>query len=274
MKKPESAGPARFAMQRMAPAADSMPGLGPDIIRVDYVSAHASFSDWALLAPPAKSRTWVVFLHGHGSRGDQIFTKPDLREKWLRPIRGSGLGVAACNLRGNAWMAPEAAEDLHALLRWLRAAHQAGRFLFFSGSMGGTSNLIYATLHPEDCALVAAMGAATDLAAYYHWGRQHKPGIQRQIASAIAQSYGGTPTEKPDVYRKHSPLFSADKLTMPLYLSHGEKDALMPVEQMRALAGRLAKKGNATYVEIKDGNHDSPCFHPPAMEWLLQNAGK
>jgi dipeptidyl aminopeptidase/acylaminoacyl peptidase len=140
--------------------------------------------------------------------------------------------------------------------------------------MGGTANLIYATLYPDDCTVVAALGAATDLGAYYGWGMKHEPGIQRQIAEAIAKSYGGTPEQKADLYRKHSPLFNADRLTMPLYLAHGEKDALMPVEQMRALAAKLSGRSGVAFAEIKGGNHDSPCFYGPAIEWLLQNALK
>ncbi len=259
-----------FVVKTESPASTTMAGLPPDVVRVDYISALDGLSDWALLQPPTTGDTWVVFLHGHRSKGDQIFTRADLTASWLVPIRVAGLGIVSANLRENAWMSPAAADDLHELLGWLRKTHKAGRFLFFSGSMGGTSNLIYATLYPEDCAVVVALGAATDLAEYYAWGMQHAPGIQREIAEAIATSYGGTPDQIPNLYHKHSPLFNANRLTMPLYLAHGEHDALMPVAQMRALAGKLAGKSNGTYVEIPSGNHDSPCFHKPALAWLLQ----
>ena len=249
-----------------------MPGVPPEVVRADYVSAADGLSDWALLEAPAKGDVWLVFLHGYGSKGDQLYTRADLREKWLSAFRAAGLGIVSANLRGNARMCPAAADDLHDLLGWLRKTRKAERFLFFSGSMGGTGNLIYATLYPDDCAAVAALGATTDLAAFYSWGMKHEPGIQRQIAESTVKAYGGTPEEKPDLYRKHSPLHNAERLNMPLYLAHGEQDDLIPVDEMRALAAALAAKPNVTYVEIEGGDHDSPCFHRPAMEWLLRQA--
>jgi len=261
-----------FAVTKESPASDTMPDVPPDVVRLDYVSAVDGLSDWALLSLPAKDDTWVVFLHGYGSVGDQLYTHADLRAKWLPSFLAAGLGILSANLRGNAFMCPAAVEDLHDLLNWLRERHHAKTFLFFSGSMGGISNLIYAMLHPEDCAAVAALGAATNLAEHYAWDMKHESGIQLEIGEAYAKAYGGTPEEKPDFYRNHSPVFNADRYTMPLYLSHGEKDDLIPVEEMRDLAARLSGKSNVTYVEIPGGDHDSPCFYEPAMEWLLKQA--
>jgi len=250
-----------------------MPGLPPEVMRVDYVSAADGMSDWALLETPAKGDIWVVFIHGYGSTGDQLYTHAKLRKKWLPRFRAAGLGIVSVNLRGNVWVAPPTADDLHDLLNWLRKKHKACRFMFFSGSMGGTSNLIYATLYPDDCAAVAALGASTDMAAHYACDIKFEKGtIQREIGEAIAKAYGGTPEERPALYRRNSPLFNADRLTMPLYLAHGEKDALLPVDEMRALAAKLSTKSNVTYVEIPGGDHDSPCFYVPAMEWLLEKA--
>ena len=68
------------------------------------------------------------------------------------------------------------------------------------------------------------------------------------------------------------PAAEPQHLGLQLYLAHGEKDVLMPVEEMRTLAAALAGKSNVIYVEIEGGDHDSPCFYPPAMEWLLEQA--
>ena len=57
----------------------------------------------------------------------------------------------------------------------------------------------------------------------------------------------------------------ANRLTMPVYLAHGEQDALMPVGQARALADRLAGRPSFRYAEIGGGDHDSPL-------WLAQEA--
>lgn len=242
----------------------------PGVLRVSYSSAVDGASDWALAWPPATGRTWAVVLHGHGSHGDQLYTREDVRRAWLTPLRAAGAGILTPNLRDNAWMAPAAATDLHDLLDWARRRFGATRFVFVSGSMGGSGNLIYATLHPGDCAAVVALGAATDLAAYHDWCAQQTGAIQRQVAAAIETAYGGPPARKPELYRQHSPLYQTARLTMPVFLAHGERDTLMPVSQMRALAAELAGRQDCVYSEMVKGGHDAPLTCQPAMDWLIK----
>jgi pimeloyl-ACP methyl ester carboxylesterase len=261
-----------FAVTNEAAANAFTPAVPDGVARVDYASGVDGAGDWALAWPPATGHAWVVVLHGHGADGAQLYTRADIREHWLKPLRAAGLGVLTVNLRGNAWMSPPAAADLHDLLGWLRKHHGADRFLFISGSMGGTGNLTYATLHPEDCAAVVALGTSTDLAAYCGWCLSHTNGILPEIGQAMLRAYGGPPDELPELYRRHSPLFNAERLTMPVFVAHGEQDALMPVTQARALAAKLKGRPTFTYVEVPGGNHDSPLFCREAIDWLLKQA--
>jgi pimeloyl-ACP methyl ester carboxylesterase len=244
------------------------------IRRIDYRSGRDGLADWALARPPAKGGIWLVCLHGHGSHGDQLYTRRDIRERWLPEFLDRGLGVLTPNRRDNAWMGPAAVADLDDLLGLVRAEFGASAFLFASGSMGGTGNLIYAALRPQNVAGVIARGAATDLSSYHAWCRERqadKP-VLGEIADAIAMSYGGVPEAVPASYAAHSALALADRLTMPLFLSHGAADAVIPVSQMRALVGRLAHHPRLVYQEIPDGNHDSPLHArttPHALDWLL-----
>lgn len=255
-----------------SPANIVNPSITGGVVRVTYVSPRDNLEDWALVLPPATGRTWAVVLHGHGSHGDQLYTREDIRQHWLNPLRAAGLGLLTPNLRDNAWMSPAAVGDLHDLLGWVRTRYGAQRFVFLSGSMGGAGNLIYATLHPEDCAAVVALGATTDLAAYHAWLAGHTNGIQPQIAVAVAQAYGGTPAQLPDLYRRHSSFFQRERLTMPIFTAHGEYDVLMPVDQLRQLAAQLKGRPNFTYEEVPKGNHDSPLFLKSAMTWFIKQA--
>ncbi len=244
------------------------------IRRIDYRSGRDGFADWALARPPATGHIWLVCLHGHGSQGDQLYTRRDIRERWLPEFLNRDLGVLTPNLRGNAWMGPAAVADLDDLLGLVRAEFGAGAFLFASGSMGGTGNLIYAALRPRNVAGVLARGAASDLAGYHAWCRERQVGqpVLGEIADAIAVAYGGPPETTPAAYAAHSALAQADRLTMPLFLAHGAADAVIPVSQMRALVGRLAQHPRLVYHEIPDGNHDSPLHAqttPHALDWLL-----
>lgn len=239
------------------------------VLRIDYRSATDRIVDWALVWPGERRDLWIVVIHGHGSSGDQLFTRQDVREAWLGPFRQSGAGLLCVNLRGNAWMCPPAALDLHDLLTHMRLDWGLERTLFCSGSMGATSNLIYAVLHPNDVQGIVARGAATDLASYHRWCLSQDRPILGEIARAIVCSYAGTPDERPAVYQQHSALYHADRLTMPIYFTHGAADATIPVSQAQALAQRLAGSPRFVYREIPNGGHDSPLTETDGFGWVL-----
>ena len=251
-------------------------GFPEGLLRLDYRSPVDGLPDWAmLLEPRQETHTWIVVIHGHGSKGNQLYVRPDLQQYWLPEFLQRGYGILTPTLRGNAWMSPAAVQDLDALLLFVQQKFSAERFIFASGSMGGTSNLIYASLRPKNVAGIIARGAVCDLSTYHAFCRlqpdtpeaalfdqeemKRTQQIRQEIADSLELHYGGTPSEKPELYRAHSPLFHTEKLfNIPLYLVHGTADALMPVSQSRRLAGALAEHPRFTYIEIPGGNHDSP----------------
>jgi len=262
----------RIIIDRIAPAVG--PAFPPRLERIDYTSAADGFKDWALvLASPEP--TWIVMIHGHGSTGDQLFTRPDVRDAWL-PLFRAGHGILTLNLRGNAWMSPAAADDVHALLAEIRARYGQRRFVFASGSMGGTSNLIYAVLHPEDVAGVVALCPATDLTSYHAWTVQHRAvPIIDEIRRTIEADYAGTPDQQSDLYRRHSALLQNARLTMPVFVGHGSADSIIPVTQSRALAQAVGLRPNFRYAELEDGEHDAPHVQmKEALAWVQQRLGE
>jgi len=265
---PLAAG-ARFVWNTDQPA--RLEGAPEGLRRLSYRSGVDGADDWALARPPARGDLWIVMIHGHGSRGDQLFTRPDIRDSWLPAFLGAGAGLLTPNLRGNAWMGPAAARDLRDLLAAVRERLGARRFLLASGSMGGTSNLIYAALRPEDVAGVVALGAATDLASYHSWLRQRNAGVIADIAAAIEAAYGGPPARASARYQAHSAVRHARRLQMPVWLCHGARDDLIPVEQTRRLAGAMATAPDFVYMEAPDGGHDAPlAMMPEAVRWALR----
>jgi len=242
-------------------------GLPPGVVRLDYRSRFDGQPDWALAWTPPRGNDWLVCLHGHGSGGSQLYVRPDLREHWLPAFRKLGLGILTPNLRGNNWMGPAAADDLADLLERLRSEFGAGRFFFFSGSMGGTGNLIYAIRRPGDAAALVALAPAADLTSYHAWCRRGNRAILREIADAIEKAYGGSPDGRPAAYRRHSALEHHEKLVMPTFIAHGREDAVIPVEQSRRLAEKRGGDAGFVYREI-EGGHDAPLLLPEAVEWL------
>lgn len=247
------------------------PDAPTQVEKVAYKSDLDGSGDWALVRRPDRGNAWVVHLHGHGSTGDQIYTRADVRDLCLSHYLQLGLGVLSPNLRGNAWMCPEAVADLHRLLGVIRREYGARTFYFVSGSMGGTGNLIYAITHPQDVALMVALCAVTDIASYHECCRVHPGGVRDEIRAAIEFAYGGAPGQVPKRYEGHSVIRYAHRLTMPLLLSHANGDDVIPVEQSRRLQQRLSPAANVTYVEIKGGNHDTPLHESGMMKWLDQH---
>ncbi len=219
-------------------------------------------NDWALALPGG--RIGVVVIHGHGSHGDQIFMRADIKPRVPFMI-SKGLGILAPNLRDNAWMSPEAADDLTELIGYAKKQYGWEKIILCSGSMGGTSNLIYAGLHPERVDGVVALGAASDLKRYVKWcdSRTERP-ICAEIAAAIRTAYH----DDEALMDRHSVCRNASNLTMPVFLYHGSADATIPVSESRILTGLLAGKQNFHYGEIYNGNHDSPL---PLFEQALSH---
>ena len=227
--------------------------------RLVYLSKVDNHEDWALIWPPKESRpdaptTWVISLHGHGGTGDQIYTRQDVRKHRLDAFRKEGWGILTPNLRGNAWMCPAAVEDLHSMLEYLRKKFNADRFVFFSGSMGGTGNLIYGVLHPEDVAACVSLSPVTDLPDFEQWCTQRKS----YITESIDSSYEGKPSEKRDLYQRHSAFANMDKIRFPVLITHGDADDTVPVEQSRRFAEKAKNfKFPFEYIEIPKGGHDA-----------------
>jgi len=250
--------------QWQAAAARDFPGVE----RLDYSSPADGTNDWALAWPSGKAEDWVVHLHGHGSTGDQIFTRVDIRDAWLTRYREMELGVLSANIRGNSWMAPEAADDLHALLDFCRKHYGIRRFHFVSGSMGGTSNLAYASRFPQDVSTVVALCPATDVGRYHQWCKDHPGGVRDEIRLAIETAYLGTPAETPDRYALQSACAHSERLTMPVFISHGTSDDLIPISESRAFSTRMAGKPSFCYREMEGGHHDSPLYDTRMLGWL------
>jgi dipeptidyl aminopeptidase/acylaminoacyl peptidase len=235
------------------------PKFPPGVFRLEYRSDEDNSMDWAMVMPGPRD-VWVVHLHGATSNGDQIFVRKDIRDLWLPHDLEHGCGVLGPNLRGDAWMCPEAVRDLHALLVWVRRRYQAKRFVFMSGSMGGTGNLIYAIRHPEDVAAMVALCPVTDIVTFHN--------ETSRTWKTMETAYHGTPEQVPERYQKHVVIKYADRLKMPLFLSHGDADPVIPVRHSRELYKLLKDRGNVEYLEIPGGDHDAPLFEKKMLDWF------
>lgn len=219
----------------------------------------------------------AIFLHGHGA---------DLRQGMQTDTYGGALGrlrselekrhfaYATLNYRGTtSWLNEAAEADITQLIELLTARLGLRKVLLMGGSMGGTSTLMYAVRHPKRLMGVLALCGASNLAEFHGWCREHQKETPRLLAAAIEESYGGTPTERPELFESRNVLEHSTNLCMPVVLVHGEKDELIPVHHSRRLHERLQSRGQTVlYCEITGGDHNAPVVEanwPVYLDFIL-----
>jgi len=173
---------------------------------------------------------------------------------------------------------PAPVEDCKAAVRWLRGnaakykidADHIGAVGFASGGhlacllgvtdkgdgLEGTGGNADQSSRVQ--AVVSFFGP-TDLAAK-GWG----PDVE---ARNLVPLLGGTADERPEAYRKASPLTYAGKDGAPLLLIHGAEDKMVPVGQARKLYDKIAAAGgSATLVVVEGEGHG---FRPEKLRQCL-----
>ena len=110
--------------------------------------------------------------------------------------------------------------------------------------MGGTASLTFAALHPELVDGVAAMNGTANLVEY------------QGFSDAIADSFGGGKTAVPEEYKKRSAEFWPERFTMPVGITAGGKDELVPPQSVVRLANALkATDRDVLLIHREEGGH-------------------
>jgi len=225
-------------------------------IRIAYTSGFDGAQDWALFLPGDTRKNTIVYLHGSFAGADQIFTRKDIRDFWLSRIVAGRHPLLSVNLRGTSYMSPAATMDMTDLLGYARTELDCRRFVLLGGSGGASSAMAYAVVCPEAIHGVIAMGMC-DILARLNFARQSDNPVLQDLVRCVFRAYGGTPEEKPLLYEARSVLRHTDRLTMPVVLTMGGADPLIPVEETRKIAFAMREKRNFAYHEVPGGDHDS-----------------
>jgi lysophospholipase L1-like esterase/predicted esterase len=190
----------------------------------------------------------LIALHGHGSDRWQ-FARTDIAEARAAQDAAKKYGmiyVSPDYRAKTSWMGPAAEADVLQIIDDLKSQYRISKVVICGASMGGTSALTFAALHPEVIDGVVSMNGTANLVEY------------DQFQDAIAASYGGSKTEKPDEYRRRSSELHADKLTMPIAMTTGGQDKLVPPDSVLRLAETLTKlRRPALSIHQNAGGHDT-----------------
>ena len=143
-------------------------------------------------------------------------------------------------------MGPKAEADLVQILDELAARFKIGRVVLCGGSMGGSSALTFAALHPDKVAGVVSMNGMANHLEY------------DQFQDAIQESFGGAKARIPEEYKKRSAEYWPERLTMPVGITAGGRDQLVPAASVVRLAGVLKKlQPDVMLVYREAGGHST-----------------
>jgi acetyl esterase/lipase len=203
----------------------------------------------------------VVCIHGGGWRGGK---RQDM-SKTIEVLAGRGYVAVTPSYR----LAPDAKfpcqiEDVKAAVRWLRANAKTYKIdPDHIGAIGFSAGAHLACLlgvTDKDDGL-EGKGGNGDQSSRVHcvisffgptdltredWSKEIEDNI-------LIPFLGGTIKDKPEQYKKASPVTYVKKNAPPFLFFHGDKDKIVGVEQSKILCDALKKAGGSAKVEVIEG---------------------
>lgn len=206
--------------------------------------------------PIAGAKPIILALHGAGERGSDglLQTEVGLAGAIRRhPERWPAIVVFPQAPEGQLWMGGPAKVALAALAQAEREFRTDPNRVYLAGlSMGGNGVWRLAFEQPDRFAAVVAVCAFT--------------GPFRGLPPVAGPG--------PDPYAA----LAARTAKLPIWMVHGDADAVVPVDESRKLAAALKAAGaQATYRELPGVNHNAwdPGFGDEALSaWLFQQRRK
>jgi pimeloyl-ACP methyl ester carboxylesterase len=223
---------------------------------------------YVLLLPagfkPGQSHDLLIALHGHGSDRWQ-FARGQLAEcRAARDMAAArGMIYVSPDYRAKtSWMGPKAEADVVQIIGELKQTYRVSRVFLCGASMGGMASLTFAALHPELVDGVASMNGTANLVEY------------AGFPDAIAASFGGSKAAIPDEYKKRSAEFWPQRFTMPVGITAGGKDTLVPPQSVVRLANALkARRRDVRLIYRKEMGHSTNYDDARAIiEFIIRKA--
>jgi predicted esterase len=242
--------------------------LGPPrdvvfIARVDGTEQH-----YVEMLPPgfdlAVEHHVLIALHGHGSDRHQYATASRDECRSVRDVAAKrGLIFISPDYRAStSWMGPKAEADMVQIIEELRGRHRVGKVFLVGASMGGSSALTFAALHPD---LIAGVCSSNGTANHLEY---------ENFQDAIGGSFGGSKRQIPLEYKKRSAEYFPEAFTMPVAITAGGHDTLVPPHSVVRLAHILEKLGRKVFLIYREeGAHNTDYTDTTvALEYMLRTS--
>ena len=198
---------------------------------------------------PKKQYPLALFLHGRGGSALNNNYTCDAFKTFREKVSRSGYIVAVPAYGSDCWFNGEAEGITLEMLAFLRKELPLTEGCYVIGcSMGGGSALVFAAKHRAQVKAVCDVFGVTDYARFYQEG---------YYRDSVAKAYGGSPSEKPQVYQDRSAINHVDALKeIPVLVIHGGKDSTVPKWNSDLLVEKLKQaKGNVEYIVVPGKGH-------------------
>ena len=206
----------------------------------------------------------LVALHGHGSDRWQYVRDPRDECRVARDVAAAHrmLFVSPDYRARTSWMGPKAEADMLQILAELKSRFKIGKVILCGGSMGGSSVLTFAAMHPELVDGVVSMNGTANHLEY------------ENFQDAIKESFGGTKAQIPLEYKNRSAEYWPERLTMPIGITAGGKDGLVPPGSVVRLAGVLKTLQPDVLLIYRDATGHSTSYQDgkAILEFVIQRA--
>jgi dipeptidyl aminopeptidase/acylaminoacyl peptidase len=213
---------------------------------------------WLLRNPDSKA-SLVMYLHGGPTAVQGDWWYPEIPAVAL-----AGYHVFAPNFRGSDGYGKEFRDlnigdlgggDLqdvrYAAEYAMKTLETHDRPALFGGSYGGYLTLQGLVTQPEMWAGGVAIAPDTDWAETYTLADAH-------YRKFCIHFFGGTPEEKPDLYKERSPITHLKKLTRPALILHGDNDNITPLQPVKKFSEAAKQLGvPANLVITPEEGHGS-----------------
>ncbi|MFI4876542.1 MAG: alpha/beta hydrolase family protein [Blastopirellula sp. JB062] len=209
-----------------------------------------------------KSYDLLIALHGHGSDRWQFVNSDRGEVKAARDAarRYQMIYVSPDYRAKTSWMGPAAEADMVQLIELLKRKRPIGKVIVCGASMGGSSALTFAALHPGLVDGVVSMNGTANHLEFANF------------QEAISASFGGSKREKLTQYKRRSAEYWPEKLTMPIALTTGGMDRSVPPESVLRLAEVLRQLERPVFLIHREEighftTYDDAC---DAFEYVLK----
>ena len=204
----------------------------------------------------------ILVIHGGGWSGGNKAQHEDLT--WQLAQRGYVAATIGYRLAPKH-LFPAAVEDVKCAARYLRAhadeyGIDADRLGAIGFSAGGHLSMMLGVTNKED-GLEGEGGSAEQssrvqaVVSFFGPTQLDADDIPERVKGILRNFIGGTAEEKPDAYRKGSPItyLSSDRKVAPMLLLQGTADPLVPPTQAYKMADAMGKAGATGRAEILPG---------------------